>query len=877
MPHIRKVTHRHHRAALTLLLANLLVSPALAGTGASISRPARPPAPSISSALERMLREQFEAGVALSPEIVRRWGLDLSDGEPAMQGAVADALAAPRLGAQATATVGLAADHQANNTAGDVTCGACVSRPLGQAETTIAAMGDNLLAGWNDTKGFCTGGAVQAYAWSTDGGASWTDVGNMPAPPTGGRYRGDPVHGVDRLTGDFYALGLLEGGTSGSGLALLRGHFAGGTFVIDDNRQVAVGGGNFIDKEWMDIDPNPADPAHPWIYITYTNFLGGGGSQIELIVSSDKGLTWSAPKVLNSPATSDLIQGSRPVVGPDGELYVVWYESDVPSHMRIARSNDHGATFGPVQTAADFYENYTSGAPGFRRGFAVTLPGIAVDKSDGPFRGRVYVTWDESVNFYDAPFPAVPDPKSEVEVNGFFANATPFTVGELLRGGFSAAADIDHFVFSGTRGQTLTFSSDSASGVVLNARIVCASDTAGSGSYRFLAFNQSSETNLCFTLPATGSYYLRLTDASAGVGNYRIRTTWDTPSAGERARDHRDRFIAHSDDGTAWSTPVRLDDDDPWFDGVFPEVTVDGVGDVHCFWHDFRDDPGCGALSYEYMTSSGDGGVTWGANRRVSDVQSFWSFEACGSANQGDYQGITSEGLRVYPCWADSRLGDPDVFAECDLFSSDRTCPAPAGGSALADPVLSFTLTNSGNVNGNLTWTIEDDHGWLVSATPGISGAASLGVGGSQVVQATFHLPADCAPGPVDAIRFISGDSDIPGRRDTCTATLSCTNVVGVQGPGPPRLAFAGPQPNPSTGTVTLAVSLTRAGVARLAIFGADGARVRSLVAGELPAGPHTLVWDGRDQRGRPVTAGVYYARFEAEGRSLRRTISIIR
>jgi flagellar hook assembly protein FlgD len=34
---------------------------------------------------------------------------------------------------------------------------------------------------------------------------------------------------------------------------------------------------------------------------------------------------------------------------------------------------------------------------------------------------------------------------------------------------------------------------------------------------------------------------------------------------------------------------------------------------------------------------------------------------------------------------------------------------------------------------------------------------------------------------------------------------------------------------------------------------------VRSLQEGVLPAGAHSLVWDGRDDAGQTVSAGVYF------------------
>ena len=830
--------------------------------------------PMLSGPYLRMLHDEIAEGRVLPPEIVRRFGLDLRDETEAA--APVELPARSLSGARQAQVLALGGDVQVNDKTGDATCGACGGRPLSQSETTIAANGNHLVAGWNNSKGFCTGGAVQGYGYSTDGGATWTSFSELPALPTGGRYRGDPVNADNRTTGDFYLLGLYEGGAPGSGIALTRGHFAGASFVIDLNTQVAVGGANFLDKPWMAVDPVSGN-----LYVTYSNFIGGTTSQIELIRSLDNGATWSAPLVLSSPAGFGLVQSSRPAVGPAGELYVVWDESGVPlNHLRIRRSNDFGVSFGAEHSAVDFVENQFSGAPGFRRGFGFTLPGIAVDVSGGPHNGRVYVSWDESVNFYDETFQ--PDGTiNEFESNDFFASANAINPGHAFRGAFSSTADLDFYSFLGLRGQTIVVMQDSgAAGVVMNMRLVCPSDTTNINSYRLLAFDQggnvASLAALAFTLPADGRYYLRLNPANSTLGGYHILTAFDTPSLGDRAGDHRDPFVAYSDDGTTWSAPVKIGDSPPWFDSIFPEITVDGLGRVHAYWHDFRDDATCGALSYEYMVSSGDAGATWGANRRLSDVQSFWSFNACGSANQGDYQGIASEGTRVYPCWADSRLGDPDVFMENDDFEFAIACPGPTAVSGGASGLLDFSISNAGNSSETFSWVTTDDQGHISGATPSPSGSVTLAAGGLQHVQVTVDTNNDCSPAASNGVHFKATDVLI-GNDFSCDAQVNCSATAAAVGGPRAVLALAPPTPNPASGTLHFTFSLSRAGEARLELFGAAGRRVRTLAAGRFASGEHTTPWDGRDEAGRAVAPGIYYARLTAEGRTLARPVSRMR
>ena len=68
--------------------------------------------------------------------------------------------------------------------------------------------------------------------------------------------------------------------------------------------------------------------------------------------------------------------------------------------------------------------------------------------------------------------------------------------------------------------------------------------------------------------------------------------------------------------------------------------------------------------------------------------------------------------------------------------------------------------------------------------------------------------------------------------------------------------------PNPARTFVDVRLDLARAATsARVEILDLRGARVRTLHAGALAVGSRTLRWDGLDERGRAMGAGVYWAR----------------
>ena len=94
----------------------------------------------------------------------------------------------------------------------------------------------------------------------------------------------------------------------------------------------------------------------------------------------------------------------------------------------------------------------------------------------------------------------------------------------------------------------------------------------------------------------------------------------------------------------------------------------------------------------------------------------------------------------------------------------------------------------------------------------------------------------------------------------------------------PNGLRFAPATPNPFTERSRVALSLD-APRARLdvGIYAVDGRRLRTLRAGPAAAGTLDLSWDGRDDAGRKLPAGVYLLRAETEKETNGQRLTLIR
>jgi len=94
---------------------------------------------------------------------------------------------------------------------------------------------------------------------------------------------------------------------------------------------------------------------------------------------------------------------------------------------------------------------------------------------------------------------------------------------------------------------------------------------------------------------------------------------------------------------------------------------------------------------------------------------------------------------------------------------------------------------------------------------------------------------------------------------------------------GPVDFTLDRPVPTPSHGAVTVDFSLIRDTRLDLAAFSLSGRRLRTLASGSWPAGRHRVIWDGNDESGARLPAGVYFVRGTADGATLRRRAVLVR
>jgi hypothetical protein len=196
--------------------------------------------------------------------------------------------------------------------------------------------------------------------------------------------------------------------------------------------------------------------------------------------------------------------------------------------------------------------------------------------------------------------------------------------------------------------------------------------------------------------------------------------------------------------------------------------------------------------------------------------------------------------------------------------------PNSMGGS---DPTITIPVVSVSQNDGNV---IRAQLGAGVNVTMSLH--PSLLAGASNGGRALMYAPNPLASGSSvshwdisaspNALMEPSINGDLTDNVDLARDLFEdigwIAHPVSVPSTGSPSVQLRGNAPNPFTPLTTIRFDLANEGVTALDVYDLNGRFVKQLVAGALPAGPHAVVWNGTDARGRRVAPGVYLYRLKA-------------
>jgi hypothetical protein len=166
---------------------------------------------------------------------------------------------------------------------------------------------------------------------------------------------------------------------------------------------------------------------------------------------------------------------------------------------------------------------------------------------------------------------------------------------------------------------------------------------------------------------------------------------------------------------------------------------------------------------------------------------------------------------------------------------------SPAGAAGASEPLLAIELAGGG------------------AAHHPLSRIAAVGFHGDTLV--VSEIGGSDFPYPLETLARIRFDSSgaATSAPDGAVPDTGVDWIVMAAHLFPNR-------PNPALASTSIRFELPAPGPAGLTIHDVTGALVRTLAQGRRAAGAHTVVWDGRDDAGERVAAGVYFYRLRADG-----------
>ena len=309
--------------------------------------------------------------------------------------------------------------------------------------------------------------------------------------------------------------------------------------------------------------------------------------------------------------------------------YIQLYQNGSTYGLVVAKSTDKGITWGAESSV------YSTSVG------LCDKEWIAADFTGGPYSNNIYVVWRQfgstnmrfvrSTNFgqtWSSPMTYTGDQGAYVTIG---ANGSIQGGSVYIACAYGSSTRVSRSTDGGlTFGSAVTAASFSGPGIICSGRYTVKGCIRTDNFPRMAADNSYTSTR----------------------GNvYEVYASAQYPDI---------YLVRSTNQGTTWSAPVKVNDDNTTTDQWMPSINVDKNGKIYISWYDSRVDPSNNLLTKLYGTVSTDGGLTFAPNFPISDVSfnpdNMKVSQGSGQAYYiGDYIGTSITNNVGYAVWMDGR------------------------------------------------------------------------------------------------------------------------------------------------------------------------------------------------------------------------------
>lgn len=462
-------------------------------------------------------------------------------------------------------------------------------------------------------------------------------------------------------------------------------------------------------------------------------------------------------------------------------------------------------------------------------------PWLAVDHTQSPYRGNIYVTWTE-FDDYGSPYPT---DSSRIRFSKSTDEGENWSIAKTISDVSGDCYDSDntdegavpcvgpngeiYVSWAGPLG--LVFDKSLDGGETWGSDIFISSIPGG---WDF----DVSGISRCNGLPIT------MCDISNSPYNGNIYVVWSDQRNGST---NTDIFMAKSTNGgNTWSSAMKINDDNTTRHQFFVWSAVDpATGHLWFVFYDRRNTTG--AATDVFVAKSTDGGTTF-ENFEVSES----SFTPDAGYFFGDYTNIAAWDGKIYPIWMRLQGGQLSVWnaiindslfipVELNSFTAEAN-----GGKVLLSWQTSTEINNQGYYieRKNIT-SSENKSEWMEIGF-------KEGYGSSTEIHQYWFEDNPLYDGTY-LYRLKQVDFD---------GSVNYSNEVEVNLFVVKSFALYQNYPNPFNPSTTISFQLPEASYITLKVYDAIGTEIETIAEGNYPAGVHEVIFDASK-----LSSGIYLYR----------------